>query len=224
MWVPSVTTILNVLDKAALTNWKIEQHLEQAYHKPSQYIRKDGTGYKFELDEYIAEVKRLTALQMDKAPSAGTDFHKAMEKYVGEDVLEKDHPLFALCVGVYDSIAKRVDAEENYSPLEWNPEVNFVHGSYGGQIDLAIADEWLIDYKTKATAAKFKPGKMAYQDHKMQLAAYRQAIAPNARAANVFVCLEDGQVDFHEHTEQDLEWGWEMFQHALAIWNLQNQP
>jgi len=30
-WVPSVTTILDVLGKPALIDWKIDQHLKQAY-------------------------------------------------------------------------------------------------------------------------------------------------------------------------------------------------
>ena len=35
--VPSVTTILNVLDKPALITWKVNQHLEIAYCLPQPF-------------------------------------------------------------------------------------------------------------------------------------------------------------------------------------------
>jgi len=103
--------------------------------------------------------------------------------------------------------------------------------TYGGQVDLIAPNaflidqpNWIIDYKTKQTADKFKPGKMVYDEHGMQLAAYRKGLKlPRARCANVFICLEDGQIDFHEHKEEELQKGWEMFQCCLKLWQLQNQ-
>ena len=58
---PSVTTILGILDKPALVNWKVDKHLEQAFAcKVDNY------------DDYLTEVKRLTELSLDAAPRAGT--------------------------------------------------------------------------------------------------------------------------------------------------------
>ena len=93
---------------------------------------------------------------------------------------------------------------------------------FGGQVDLHNV-QWVIDFKSKTTADKFKPGKMAYDEHRIQLSAYRIGLdMPTARCANVFISLEDGQVDFHEHTEAELDKGWRLFQHALSIWQIQN--
>ena len=73
--VPSVTTILNIYDKSGLNNWRIDQHLNQAYDLDKESLT---------IEEYKKEIKRLTAIQLDLAPSAGTDFHKLMEDFVTE--------------------------------------------------------------------------------------------------------------------------------------------
>lgn len=208
-WLPSVTTVLDVLGKPALINWKIDQHLIQAHGMPHGYG----------LDEYISEVKMRTENQMDKAPQAGTDLHNLMEEYwlKREESSSEAH---RVCYPVYEKIISHT----GYLPAE--PEVKFSHPlGFAGMTDLvmAAATEWVIDYKTKQTADKFKPGKMAYPDHSRQLAAYRNGLRmPKARCANVFVCLEDGQIDFHEHKEEDLQKGWETFKDCLRIWQREN--
>ena len=204
--VPSVTTILNVLDKPALVNWKVDQHLAQAWAMQTDHWDEET--------KWIAEVKRLTEIQLDIAPSAGTDVHKLLELfYSGQPIPIADT---AMCDGVDKVIIDRTCADK------WQPERNFVSDGFGGQVDLS-GNGWLIDFKSKQSADKFKPGKMAYDDHRMQLAAYRMGLnMPTARCSNVFICLENGEVDFHEHTEAELDKGWKLFQHCLAIWQLQN--
>lgn len=211
-WLPSVTTILNVLDKAALVNWKVNQHLLQAYQvKPEIFPS---------VDDYLAEVKRLTELEMDKAPSAGTDVHKVLESYfLGEDYPSEHQEL---CEAVRDAII-----EQCGTPAVVFPELRFAAPEgFGGCIDLpffAGPQAWVVDFKTKQTADKFKPGKMAYPDHTRQLAAYRRGWGEwGARCANVFICIETGEVDFHEHSQADLERGWETFQDCLNIWKREN--
>jgi hypothetical protein len=92
---------------------------------------------------------------------------------------------------------------------------------YAGTVDL-ISKEWVVDYKTKQTADKFKRGKMAYVDHARQLAAYDMGITKcgsSRRCANIFICIETGEVDFHEHTSEALDNGWLDFKDALEIYN-----
>ena len=222
VWRPSVTSVGNVLAKHALIDWKIEQHLKQAFILTTLPVISPAF---LEEYSYIQGVKRLTELEMGKAPQAGTDLHKLMEKYVLGDIADISMKDRELCGTILEVIIDKT--EETLYP-EWETEACFVSDlGYGGQIDL-IPPGWLIDYKTKQTAEKFKPGKMAYDDHSMQLSAYREGKYPRRimhnrpRCANVFVCLENGKIDFHEHTEKDLEKGWKLFQHALAIWKLQH--
>ena len=215
VWVPSVTTVLNVLDKPGLNTWRVDMHLEVAATLAEKLPRAPEC-LQFSRDKFLEECKRLTELELDKAPSAGTDIHKELEQfYSGTDPLHLEHG--SLCVTVDNEIFERTGHLHH-----WQPERNFVSNGYGGQVDLS-GNGWVIDFKSKQAADKFKPGKMAYNEHRMQLAAYREGLGmPTARAANVFVCLEDGQVDFHEHSEDELQKGWHMFQHALAIWQLQH--
>jgi len=215
---PSVTTVLDCLAKPALTNWIIDQNLKQAWaHGPELFQECEY------LEDYQKEVKRLTEMEMDKAPQAGTDLHKLMQDFINGDMAPNTED-WAFCHDIYWEIECKTEFKNDDGASHYKTEVNFVSDlGYGGQIDLVIADGWIIDYKTKQTADKFKPGKMVYDEHSMQLAAYRMGIdLPKARCANLFVCLEDGQIDFCEHKEADLEKGFELFKHCLAIWNIQN--
>ena len=203
--VPSVTTILNIYDKSGLNNWRIDQHLNQAYNLDKENLT---------IEEYCKEIKRLTAIELDLAPSAGTDFHKLMEDFVSGNM--KDDEDYTLCQKVYETILSETGSKN------FKAETNFSSELFGGQVYLHN-DDFIIDYKTKQTADKFKPKKMVYSDHSMQLAAYREGLnIPFARCANVFVCLEDGQIDFHIHLEKELEKGKELFDLATKAWHIKN--
>ena len=204
--VPSVTTILNIYDKSGLNNWRIDQHLNQAYDLDKENLT---------IEEYRKEIKRLTAIELDLAPSAGTDFHKLMEDFVSGNM--KDDEDYTLCQKVYETILNETGSKN------FKAETNFSSELFGGQVDLHN-DDWIIDYKTKQTADKFKPNKMAYDDHSMQLSAYRDGLNSFARCANVFVCLEKGKplIDFHIHNEKELERGKELFDLATKAWHIKN--
>jgi hypothetical protein len=204
-WVPSVTTVMDVLNKPALINWKVEQHLAQAYKiHPLDYEYKD----------WLSTVKRVTAEEMDKAPSAGSDFHTIIEQYFKGQDYPSEHQ--ELLEAIRDLIEKETGVKESM----FKSEVYFADPiGYAGQADL-LADEWVIDFKTKQTADKFKPGKMAYPDHARQLGAYRMGLG-RPKAANLFICLETGELDFHVHSEADLQKGYNVFLHALQIWKIE---
>ena len=129
--VPSVTTIMDVLAKHALMNWKIDQYLKQAFGLNTERFDSEY--------DFIQEVKYLTELEMDKAPSAGTDFHKEMEKYINGELTTSDSS-YPLCYDVFGIIYEKTDGLD-----DWRSEVNFVSDlGYGGQIDLVI-DSFTVD-------------------------------------------------------------------------------
>lgn len=244
--VPSVTTILNVLDKGALTQWLVSKHLEQAYGLAKEWQWATIAGDWFDEDGFIPEVKRRTKEELDKAPEAGTAVHKSLEDYMLGGEPAPEH---------YD-ICRNVEAKlkEKCGDVQWLCEESFVDPrGFGGCADLVADDAhevehphygphdgflngrcsecahltrrncWVVDYKTKETADKFKPGKMAYESHSIQLAAYRRGLGmPSARVANLFICIETGEVDFHEHSEEDLEKGGAIFENALSIYKVRN--
>jgi len=79
VWVPSVTSIQDILAKHGLIIRKIDQHLEIAFTR-METLKRDCDG----IDPYKYDVIRLTELQMDIAPNLGTDCHKFMENYMNE--------------------------------------------------------------------------------------------------------------------------------------------
>jgi len=209
---PSVTTIQDCLAKPALINWKVEQYLKQAFNNPQLSVEN--------YDDWLRQVKQDTEMAMEVAPQAGTDFHELMQLFF-QAKLPTSNPFYGLCSKVHQEILHQNGGVAG----EYRIEENFVSDmGYGGQIDLITPCPILVDYKTKQTADKFKPGKMVYPEHSQQLAAYRKGVdLPNARCCNLFVCLEDGQIDFYEHTEQQLEKGWKLFEHCMGIWYLLNE-
>ena len=81
----------------------------------------------------------------------------------------------------------------------------------------------VADVKTKEFT---DPNKIdAYDDHLMQLAAYRVGLGiPKAKCVNVFVSRSvPGLVSIKEWEEEDLQRGWEMFCSLLKFWQLKNQ-
>jgi len=207
-WFPSVTTVLNVLDKPALVNWKVDQHLQQAFSVPP--LQDQGM--------WIDKVKSITRNAMDVAPSAGTDMHKILEDNVfSSEQLNLDKEAFMIVNGV-EMALDNISMDEG---VFYKEEYFLDDGvGYAGCADLVVKNDecWVIDYKTKLTADKFKPGKMAYPDHTRQLAAYGMALFPDKfRAANIFICLETGDIDFHEHSWESLENGWLDFVDCLNI-------
>lgn len=210
--VPSVTTIMSILDKPALTAWKIDKHLEQAFRLAKAVDS---------IDDFMARVKTATREEMDKAPEAGTDFHGCMERFMLGEYKTLTPQEMELCYKVKDAI------DDVCGKQEWTPELYLMGDGFGGCSDL-VSHGWIIDYKTKQRADQWKPNKMRYPEHSRQLAAYRDALAgmgvcePNARCANVFVCLETGDVEVSVHTEQELKDGLAVFHSCLSIWEINN--
>jgi hypothetical protein len=108
----------------------------------------------------------------------------------------------------------------------WISEKSFAcELGFGGKLDLHTADGdgVVIDFKTKEFT---DPAKVdAYDEHLMQLAAYRLGLnLPQARCANIFVSVtEPGLVVTKEWSEEDLQRGEEMFFHLLKYWQAKNK-
>jgi hypothetical protein len=81
----------------------------------------------------------------------------------------------------------------------------------------------VLDIKTKDFFEKDKVE--AYDEHLMQLAAYRVGLGlPEAQCANVFVSRRvAGLTKMIEWTESDLQRGFRMFTNLLQFWQERNQ-
>lgn len=201
--VPSVTTVLQVLDKPGLNNWLQDRVLESALTLP----RKENEPDK----EYMSRIKKDSKEISNLAMQTGTDIHDACEQvFKGkEPVSHKD-------------IAKKVKERifDTYG-TGWTAEKSFATNTYGGKVDLC-RDDFVIDYKTKEKFTK----KMTYDEHLMQLMAYGQGLGYNlfeCKYINVFVSWS-GEIEIHEWEDwEDITRCWEMFKTILKLWQLKNR-
>lgn len=204
-WVPSVTEVLGVIDKPALTNWKVDQGILAALTLP----RKEGEA---EAD-WLARVKKDSGQQARDAAEEGSRIHAAIEAhFIGEAYPDKYRPHVAGVVellgemfpGVTDWVAEKTFA----SPL-----------GFGGCCDLHSPSTGIVvDFKGKD--GDFSDGKRLAYDQHYQLAAYSRGFdLPENICANIFVSrTHPGAVAGHVWTVEDIRDGWAVFQAALALW------
>jgi hypothetical protein len=195
---PSVTTILSVLDKPNLTSWKIEQAVNAVLTTP----RSNGEA----LDAFVQRVLQQERQQDDeskKAMQLGTDVHNALELHLQgkpypEHLRAYVAPVMSLPVmkGIVISTEQIV-----------------VGDRYAGRTDLIIDNGNVINFIDFKTAKKL-PEKGSWDDHKLQLSAYIKAWIGNTggtpiRSNNIYistseagkcVCFDNGdwEVDYNE--------------------------
>jgi len=214
--VPSVTTILKVAAKPGLDVWKNEQLLLAALTLP----KVEGETEKQFIDRVVLDSKATAKIAAER----GTRVHESIEAWYG-GVRPVEH----------DEIAKSFEEVvfehfKTHPFQKWETEISFSHPlGFGGKTDLFTRPDEsapvgiMLDAKTK----EFGPEDdvPAYDEHLMQLAAYRVGVGmPNARCANVFASVSyPGLVKVKEWSEEDLQRGWKMFQALLSFWQLKNK-
>lgn len=200
--VPSVTTILNVAAKPGLEAWKQQQILLAALTLPK--------GDEESIDAYAERVLKDSKEQAADARDLGTAIHAKVQ-----DAFEGG-PDNNYSLTVKDLLNRA------YGKQDWISEKSFCHPQgFGGKVDLHCKVA-VIDIKTKAFGPSDDP--VGYDEHLMQLAAYRSGlILPNASCANVFVSTtHPNLVSLYEWTQSDLDRGWKMFEALLTFWQAKN--
>lgn len=207
--VPSVTTILNVAAKPALTAWLQEQAILAALTLPRQEDELESV--------WLKRVLQDSKQQGKDAADLGTDIHAAIQGfYEGRKESRFPHHVES-CKSVIQT---------RFGDLSWICEKSFAHEmGFGGKCDMLNTDGEgiVLDIKTKDFSDLSKP--LWYDEHMMQLAAYREGLGyPGARCANVFVSRTNPDLAVvHEWAEDDIKRGWAMFQSLLNYWQLKNQ-
>jgi hypothetical protein len=164
---PSVTTIMAVADKPALTNWKVDQAVLSALTLP----RLDGES----LDDFMIRAKRDAKEQSMKAADRGTEIHADIESGFSG-------------VGGEAYTNVRAWLDENYPGETWIAEDSFSHpAGFGGKIDLYSRAGIVVDFKTKDNLGD-DASKLIYDEHGMQLSAYAHGLnMKNPRRVSIFV-------------------------------------
>jgi len=161
---PSVTGILKSLAKPALQEWLIRQSVMAIVTAP------DVAGEA--IDAKITRILETERHQDEEAKAAadlGTRIHAELEAhFMGQDVIDQElQPWVTPAIDELHTYGKLVSAEKIV-----------VGDGYAGRMDLWLESEdtmWLWDAKSAKKLPDPKKG--AWLEHRLQLAAYAQAVA-----------------------------------------------
>jgi len=208
--VPSVTTIIKCASSEGLVIWRLREMLMASLTLP----RLENES----LDDFAIRVQHDSKQTGVKAAERGTAIHAGIQAFYEGHMIEG-----------YLEHGKAVEKalDDYFGANLWLPEVSFAKGGFGGKCDLMAKSNHqfngiVVDIKTKEFT---DPDKVfAYDEHLMQLAAYRWGLGmPLARCANAFVSVQSPViVKIVEWDATDLARGWAMFQNLLAFWQLKN--
>ena len=240
---PSVTEIINTLDKPALVNWKIKQVLLAALTLPHE----DGEGAD---SYYYTRVMKDAFTESNNARDRGLVIHDCIELIWNFD--DTGH-VFNDIVSIADKACTAIS--EYCETASFITEQIVIGNGYGGKVDLHN-DEFVIDYKTKEISdadwdkyqkyledldssdpkKKSSPPKLAYPEMCMQLAAYDAALGnlwktttigkdkvsySFRRLINVFVDRNiPGRVIIHEWSNEEAVLAFEKFELLVKYWQL----
>lgn len=207
---PSVTSILRILAKPELENWKIEQAIHAALTLPR--LPDEGE------DAYARRVVEDMDAQVEKAADFGSRLHAAIAADLADPHCEHDPALEPYLKHFRDWAAAEI---EEVHAVE-NVIVNLEYG-YAGRLDLYATLRGIgvavIDFKTQ----RVRNGKPTFYDEwPLQLAAYafaqfagRQIEVPTM-VSIVIDSQQPGPI-FCQQWSNGYEY-FKQFQHALELW------
>ena len=212
-WMPSVTSVLDILAKPGLDQWKINKAVSSAMNL-QRYAEETDT-------EYSKRILINSRKETEVAAQRGTRIHGMLERAFKQEEEPKGDD-----EAIFNSVKSLLDI--NCGEQEWKSEVTFSEPKlgYGGMVDL-ISDEWAIDFKTKEFGVDHK--QLAYDSMAYQLMAYAvtgveksyldTGEATVRRMANIFISATDpGLTVFHEWSKENFERYWEIFSSSLTLW------
>ena len=167
--VPSVTTVMNMIAKPSLENWKMNQVLNSAL----TLERYEGES----LQSFSYRCRQDSQKVGKEAAERGTKIHAMIEKgFLGTSTNKP-----------YKAIKNYLD--EHYPDEEWIAEDSFcAEQGYGGMIDLYSKSGIFVDFKTKDNLEGKDPKRLVYDSHGMQLSAYAQGCGfDNPERVSIFV-------------------------------------
>lgn len=206
---PSVTNVLNILNKPALNDWRVEQGILAALSLPRTPDEP--------LDAFARRVVTDMEVQGQVARDFGSDLHKAIERELTEPSYTPD---------------LRMEPFLKHVRVWIGAEVMEIHGAelcvadnavgFAGKLDLDCtlrgAGRAIVDFKSQRVK-----GKAAfYEDWPIQLAAYaraRKEVFPEQSFALVSVVIDSNtpgpvHIKVWDHAEEH----WAAFLHAFLLW------
>lgn len=213
---PGVTSIIGVADKPGLKTWFEKQILLACEQHP----------YNEDMDAKVwrKQVMGISKTIQRESQDRGKAVHDMLEKAYLQEPVPAD--LRDLVMPVMELVDDHIAA---LPYTDWIPEKSFAFDGFGGKVDLCslVGDGYVIDFKTKDV--EDIDNVKAYNEHCMQLAAYRNGLAiPRAKCYNIFINTRkvNGQYQppvLHVWSEEELVKGYKMFTHLKHYWQLLNK-
>ena len=240
---PSVSGILDILDKPQLSDWKLEQMTKEFQRRMKVLADPELTDRNLhpaiwdianrDPDQLHDELVDRAFAQVEDAADAGTAIHKAIECELQGLAYDSDALILlpelkeSFKVSTFVNPVRQFVRENQIKPTGFEVRcVNLPHG-YAGTGDLPMyctKGTGFGDWKTRKT----KPGKpvMAYDGQVMQIAAYHAAhygIVPEPKMAvtgfNLFISTtEPGRVEAVWYDAEKLHTAYHAFTHMAALW------
>jgi hypothetical protein len=204
---PSVTTILGIIDKPQLVDWKVKQAIQACFD-----TRPTGT-----LEEYTKAMQAKSEEQVGDAADLGTAIHAALEAAFAGETYDS-----AMAPYVMPTLAKVQQAGIKLVEHELRL-VNQIVG-YAGTTDAVMVDgggrQGILDFKSRKT----KPGQKCtpWETEPMQIAAYAKAkfgTLDGIVGANVYISTtEAGRIEIVTYTSDELWEAWNAFVASAMLW------
>jgi hypothetical protein len=242
---PSVTSILGVLDKPQLTDWKLEQLSKEYRNRINQILGRanlHADDVVFALrdmmardpDELHDEIVDHAFRQVEQAADAGELIHKGAELALQGLDYNHDEPVFLpelKATFPLSCFIKPVEAfvkEHGIQPLGHEVRIVSKEHGYAGTGDLPMKCPRGLgfgDFKTRKT----KPGRpvTAYDTQVMQLAAYHGAhfskeftLNPSGSSGfNLYISTtEPGRIDAVWYEAERIQKAYHTFTSLAAVW------
>ena len=203
--VPSVMTILSIIDKPGLTKWQVDQGILAALTLGRRKNEPD--------EEFLARLYEDSRRQVMAAADMGEKIHDACEKHLSGQMVDNEFLPHAIAVK---------DIIDEYFPkiTDWKMEKSFAHPlGFGGRVDLHSPSTGVtIDFKGK----DFAPGdekRLAYEQH-YQLGGYQLGLQiPLNWGMNIFFSRTvPGHAVGHVWNKDQMKYGQEVFLATFNLW------
>lgn len=211
---PGVTTIIRCAAAPQLTEWMVGQGMMAALTLTRRAGESDA--------DFLARVREDSKQHAAQAAEEGTRIHAAIQSRVqGMPVARDYEPHVA-------GVAQQLDIV--CGVIEWRAELGCASRlGYGTKADMVGGRRWLIDWKGKDGDAAALAGMKTYDEHAMQLAATRNALAERGEI-DADACCAIGFVS-RTHpgacclvgiAEDRLQRSFAMFRALLAYWQVKS--
>ncbi len=202
---PSFSGCAAVLAAPPLEAWKRNTLLSCAAETPRDPLEGDQS--------WMDRVMLLYKERTETARDLGTKIHGEIQRALTDTVwIPSPHAIAAIA-----ALKEWCGLDSIIS------EATFAHPlGYGGLVD-AHKEGFIADFKTKEFAEGDLP--KTYDNHSMQLAAYREGLGMSyARCAIIYVSTSVQELTHTVEIDQlELNRGWDMFELCVNLWQLKNK-